>query len=491
MATLGSGAFYTAATVDNAPVLVAAELVAGNPMLNPVWEPGSAGLLLLVGSNPVVAHGYGTTLPDPVRHLRDHRAAGGRIWVLDPRRTESAALADRHLAVRPDADVEILAALAAGLLERGADEAELARWCDAADVDALRVALAPFTLARAAAVADVPEADMAELLEELRRCEGRLAAFCGTGTTMARDGVLVDWLRWVLLILTGSLDRPGGMRFNRGVVNRPRPPQADPPSAAPGPRTRPDLRRVAGQVPAVALADEIEGGEVRALIVTGGNPLTAFPEPARLRRALGSLDVLAVVDVADNELVEMATHVLPATGQLERADLSLAEHVALRSGIQYTAPVVPPVAERRPTWWIMASLGRRCGVDLLGGAAPDDLTDEVFLGGLLGHGPLDAATVLAAGAHGCDVDVEYGWVHDTLLPGGRWGIAPAVLLDRLAGAGERPRRAPAGAATGDGVEQLRALRRYRRRARGPGQPGRCRGGGDRRRRRGGRAQRPR
>lgn len=110
MRAVGSSSFYSAATVDNAPVLVAAELVAGNAMLNPVWDPDRPGLLLLIGTNPVVSHGYGTTLPDPVRRLRDFRARGGRVWVVDPRRTESAQLADAHLPVRPGGDVALLAA---------------------------------------------------------------------------------------------------------------------------------------------------------------------------------------------------------------------------------------------------------------------------------------------------------------------------------------------------------------------------------------------
>lgn len=427
----GSTSFYTAATVDNAPVLVAAQLVAGNPMLNPVWEPGNGGPVLFVGSNPVVAHGYGTTLPDPVRHLRDHKASGGTVWVVDPRRTETASLADRHLAARPGTDVELLAALAAGLLRDGADAEELSRWCRTDEVEALRAALAPFSLARAAEVTGLQEADIAELLDELRACDGRFAAFCGTGTTMARDGVLVDWLRWVLLVLTGSLDWSGGMRFNRGAVNRLPPWSGDVP-AGPGPASRPDLQRVAGQVPAVALVDEIEAGNVQALVVTGGNPLTALPEPDRVRAALEQLEVLAVVDVAGGELVDLATHVLPATGQLERADLTLAEHVSLTSGMQATRAVVAPGGERRPTWWILGQLARRHGGDILFGADPDHLTDELFLSGMLGPGPLDPDEVWANGPVPTPVAVEHGWVHDTMLPDGRWRIAPAVLLDRLA-----------------------------------------------------------
>ena len=429
--TIGSRSFYSAATVDNAPVLVAAELVAGNSGLNPVWEPGSGGPLLVVGCNPVVSHGYGTTLPDPIRHLRDHRASGGRVWVVDPRRTETAALADHHLATRPGSDVELLAYLAAGLLTDGHDRDELAERCSPESVDALRAALAPFDRERAEAATGLPADELEALLDELRRCRRRLAVFCGTGTTMARDGVLVEWLRWVLLVLTGSLDRPGGMRFNRGTINRLRPWAGDP-RPRPGPSSRPELPRVVGQLPAVALVDEIERGELRALVVTGGNPLAAFPDPARVRAALGSLDVLAVHDVVDGEMTELATHVLTGVGQLERADIKLNEAVSLRSALPSTRAVVSPVAERRPSWWIFASLARRGGHDLLGGAEPDDLDDEAYLGGLLAPGPLDAEEVFGAGPHGVEVPVEYGWVRETMLPEGHWRIAPEVLVDRLA-----------------------------------------------------------
>jgi len=430
MRALGSASFYSAATVDNAPILVAAELVTGNPMLNPVWNPDEPGLLILVGSNPVVSHGYGTTLPDPVRRLRDYRAAGGRIWVLDPRRSESAALADEHLAVRPGADVALLAAVARELLASVDLAGEL---CVAADIDALRAALAPFTIERAAAVADIDTASIERLVDDIRRFPGRLAMFCGTGTTMAADGILTEWLRWVLLIITGSLDRPGGMRFNRGIVNRPRPsrPESAPGAAAPGPASRPELPRVAGQVPAVALVDEIEAGRVRVLVVTGGNLLTALPEPQRVRAALQTLDAFVVVDVIDNEMTALATHLLPATGQLERADLSLAEHVSIRSGVQATYPVVGPVAERRPVWWMLAGLAARLGIELMPGLDLAATTDETFLSGLLAHSPVSGVEVFAAGPHGLDVPIEFGWVRDTMLPGGVWGIAPPELLVRL------------------------------------------------------------
>ncbi len=156
-------------------MLVAAELVSGQPMLNPVWDPTVAGLAIFVGTNPVVSHGYGTALPDPIRHLRDYRARGGRVWVLDPRRTETAAQADVHVPVRPGADVAVLGALANALFEHGADEHELRDHCDAAEVAAVRAALAGFTVERAAAAADVDRDLLDGLVAEVRAHRGRVS----------------------------------------------------------------------------------------------------------------------------------------------------------------------------------------------------------------------------------------------------------------------------------------------------------------------------
>ena len=429
--SIGSRSFFTAVTVDNAPALVTAELVSGEPMLNPVWDPTRPGLAIFVGTNPVVSHGYGTALPDPIRHLRDYRAGGGRVWVLDPRRTETAAQADAYLPVRPGADVTVLAATANALLQRGADALGLREHCDAAEVASLRAALAGFTIERAAAAADVDPALLEQLVADVREHRGRIAMHCGTGVTMARDGILAEWLRWVILIASGSLDRRGGMHFHRGLVHRLRRRRLAP-AAAPGAASRPELPRVVGQLPAVALVDEIEAGNIRALFVTGGNPLTAFPQPDRLEAALRQLDVLAVVDVADNALAAIATHVLPATGQLERADITLAELTALRSGLQATPPIVEPYADRRPVWWMFAKLERAMGRSKPGAVDPDDLSDDDYLRGVLAHSRVNADDVFAAGPRGIDTPVEYGWVHADLLPDGRWSIAPAVLLRRLA-----------------------------------------------------------
>ena len=431
MGSVGSSSFYTAATVDNAPVLVAAEAVAGHPMLNPVWEPEHSRLLVLLATNPVVSHGYGTTLADPVRRLRENQALGGQVWTIDPRRTESAALSDNHLQVRPGSDVILLAALVRELFADEMCRDSLAATCHESDIDRLAQAVLPFSLDAAEIATGCSRQLIDELVAQLRSNFGRLAMFCGTGTTMATDGILVEWLRWVLLAMTNSLDVIGGMRFNEGVVNRLSPVR---PGAVTldGPSSRPELVRIAGQLPVAAMVDEIEAGRLKVLVVTGGNPLSAFPEPDRFRQAVALLDALVVIDVADTELCDLATHVLPAAGQLERADLTLAEQVAFRSGMQFTPPVVEPEADRRPVWWILGSLAARSERPMFGGAPLDALSDEGILAGLLGHGPLDASDVISAGSRGVDLPPTYGWVRERMLVDSRWRIAPEAFVERLA-----------------------------------------------------------
>ena len=437
---IGTRQRYTPVTVDNAPVLRAAELVTGASNLNPVWDPERSRLLVLFGTNPVVSHGYGTTLADPIARMREFRAGGAEVWVVDPRRTETAACADRHIANRPGSDHLILAWLVRELLADGADADELDRHCARADVERLRAAVAPFDLDRVVAGADVVEADLVGLLAAIRR-GGGIAVMCGTGVTMGREGVVAEWLRWVLLIVTGSVDRARGMGCNPGWLfpldrdERTHAPASDP-RREPGPASRGELTHWLGQHPCVALADEIERGPLRVLVVAGGNPLTAFPDPARTRDALARLDALVVLDVVHTSLTEVATHALPVAGQLERADVSMLENVAFGGRVQHTDAVVPVGADRRPAWWVLAQMARGLGLDVLQGIDPDACDDEQLLGRLASGSRDGYPALVAAGPHGLTAPPIPGWVHDRVLPEGRWRIAPQMLVERLAASGD-------------------------------------------------------
>jgi len=432
---IGSSQFYTAATVDVAPALRAADLVCGSWFLYPVWIPEDQEnrLAIYLGSNPAVSNGYLTMLPDPQRRIRAFRARGGKLWVVDPKRTQTAALADRHLAIRPGSDAVLLAWLIRELLAPGAggaDHHDYARTTNEEDRARLLKAVQPFTLAVASAATELDMSALNELLADIRAA-GRLALVAGTGITFGEHALLTEWLRWVLLIVTGSLDRTGGMWFNPGWIY-PLESQTQwvhSPAEGllgPGRPSRPELPSVFGQSPAIAIVDEIEAGNMKALLVVGSNPLTAFPDPKRTEAALKSLDTLVTIDVVETPITAMAAYVFPSVGQLERAD------VVAEVSTSFAPAVVPPVAERRPMWWILREVGRRLDVDVLEGLAADASTDEQVIRHMTAHGRDGSDALIAAGSVGLTPPPLYGWVREKALPNGRWRLTPPNMLERLA-----------------------------------------------------------
>jgi anaerobic selenocysteine-containing dehydrogenase len=430
---LGTKQRYSTATVDTAPIYRAAELVTGFWHTFPSWVPedGAPRLVIFLGVNPAVSHGYIGSAPftNPTGRLRSFRESGGELWVIDPRKTRSAALADHHLAPRPGTDALILAWLIRELLESGCDREELAIACVPDEVERLRRAVAQFELPRVAAAADVAESELLELLAAIRR-HRKLAILPGTGISFQPQGVVAEWLRWALLIITGSLDTEGGMHFNPSGVGPPEKPWTGHAPAegayAPAPSSRPDLRGLFGQRAAAALADEVESRELRALFVVGGNPLTALPRPDRVKAALRKLEMLVVIDTFENETTELATHVLPTAWLLERSDIQLLGRT------QFSPALFKPLAERKPAWWIYAQLAQRLNIELFDAPIdPDTCTEAEVLRRFAATARGGPETVLGAGTHGIRFPASHGWVHRHVLKDHCWRLAPAVLVDRL------------------------------------------------------------
>ena len=424
--TIGSPQKYTATTIDTPCKPLVAEAVGGWSGLTPVWDEHESSLLVLIGSNPIVSHGHSNAIPDPVRRLRAFRARGGVVVTVDPRRTETAAMSDLHLAPRPGTDWLLLAWTVRTLLElRPAPRR-------ATGVDELRAALAPLELdvvvRRTGLDPDTIDAFVALMCDH-----PRVSALTGTGSSMNTHADVTEYLLWALHVVTDSYDTPGGMWFNPGllsVLEERQLPVSDG-RPGPGPSSAPHLPRRFDEWPCVALLDEIEAGTVRALIVVGGNPALAFPESERTRRALASLDVLAVIDILPTATTDLATHVLPAVDQLERSDLTwLLDTYQLAVAGQYTPAVVAPRADRRPVWWIMGAIGERLGLDLLG--APVDTIDErTLLEPLLRRSRVGIDALLDAPSGVLATGPIHGWVTERVLPPGGWRLAPPPLLGAL------------------------------------------------------------
>lgn len=426
---LGSESWYTSLTVDCPAVTLVAEQVVGHPWLLPVPDL-AASLVVLVGTNPVASHGHTFNVAAPTRWLR-RWARTGELWVIDPQRTATARHAGVHLQPRPGTDHVLFAHLVRELLEDGADVAWLARHADG--VQTLRDVVAPFDERRVVQETGLDADAVAHLLDAIRR-HGRVAMVTGTGVNFQPAANLSVWLAWMVSAVTGSLDRPRGLWFNPGYLSQNHRAGVDvrDGAAAPGPRSRPELPGRFGELPCAAVVDEIEAGNLRTLVVLGGNPLIAWPQPKRTAAALRRLDALAVVDVIDHDLTRLATHVLPAAGQLERADVPTgAEVYALSSFSQLTDAVLPRGAERRPTWWILAQLGRRLGVDLLpSGLDPDTAGDVDVLAALYGSDRRRWDALVEAPS-GVEVhERPYGWVRRR-MPEGRVRLAPRPLVDQL------------------------------------------------------------
>jgi anaerobic selenocysteine-containing dehydrogenase len=427
LAAVGTRSRYTPITIDCPSKPLVAELVGGNMGLVPVPDYHRARLLLYVGSNPIVSHGSFHGLCDPVRHLCDGRSRG-EVWVLDVRRTETARLATRHLAPRPGTDAAVLAHVVRELLLDGAARTHID--AHTAGVDDLRTAVQRFDASTTATMTGLEIGDLVALVNAVRRA-GRVCVQTGTGTSMGPGANVVEHLAWALQVVTDSFEQPGGQWFNPGFLSPPDAPhRAFPPAtgAEAGPTSRPELPRRFNQLPCAALADEIECGNVRALLVFGGNPLVAFPEPDRLRRAFGRLDALAVWDIVETPTVACATHVLPALDSLERADVNLTTGVVASELVgRYTPPLAPPAGDQRATWWSVAGLARRMGLEI--GIDPDTSSEDSVLAGVLSASRVPADELREAGVVVIP-GIDHPWV-DAVLPDGRWQLAPPELLQQL------------------------------------------------------------
>ena len=433
--SLGTEQNYSALSVDCSGKFLVPELVAGVQL---PFQPDldECTLLIAIGVNTVVSHGHGVMMPNPLGRLRDVRARGARFVVIDPRRTETAHHADLHLAPRPGTDPALLAFVVRHVLRTGPDTAFLHACVDAASVERLRALVEPFTEAHAATICGVT-IEQLDQLAAMVTTAGRVAIETGTGVSLGRSANLTEWLVWALSAVTGSLDRPGGARFNPGFL---RPIEDALPSGRgdllPRPASRPDLPRVVnGEMPCAALPDEIESGALKALFVRVGNPAMALPDTARVRRALAQLDLLVVVDAHHTPTVDVATHVLPMADHFERGDL-LTGYLQAKPFMRYASAVVEPHGERRPQWWMFAELGRRLGFPLFGSSRVDraladqPLDDEVVAGALARSSRHPWDEVRAAPYGMLDDCLPPGWMMPARLPR-PLDVAPTELVEQF------------------------------------------------------------
>ncbi|SCF76631.1 molybdopterin oxidoreductase family protein [Streptomyces sp. Cmuel-A718b] len=351
---------FTASTLDQMPKHVSSGLLFGDAHAIPVPDLDRTGHLLLIGANPLESNGSLCTAPDFPGRLKALRRRGGTLTVIDPRRTRTARLADRHVAIRPGADALLLAAVAHTLIdEKLADPGPLAEHLDG--LDELAAALADFTPDAVAAACDVDADTITAIACELAAAP-TAAVYGRIGSCTVEHGTLASWLVDVLNILTGNLDRPGGALFPLSATARaPRAAGAGTRNAEPGTRNAAPGKGFAlgrwssrvsghpeakGELPIAALAEEIDSpGEdrIRALVVIAANPVLSAPDGDRLDAALADgLDFMVSVDPYLNETSRRADVVLPPPPPSQSAHFDFAfNNFAVHNQVRYTRAAVP------------------------------------------------------------------------------------------------------------------------------------------------------
>ncbi|MEZ0075114.1 molybdopterin oxidoreductase family protein [Planotetraspora sp. GP83] len=429
--SLGTRNVFSASTIDQIPKQVACGYLLGDPFAIPVPDLDRTDYLLVIGANPVESHGSLCAAPDFPGRLKALRRRGGKLVVVDPRRTRTAAVADEHLFVRPGTDPYLLLAIVHTLLAE-----DLATpGVEVNGIDELRRLAADFTPEAAARVCGVPAEDIARLARELAAAP-TAAVYSRIGTCTAEFGTVSQWLVDVINILTGNFDRPGGVMFPRPAIVeifRTGQPYA---SGQWHSRAR-GLPEVMGELPVSTLADEIETpgeGQVRALVTVGGNLVLSAPNGPRLDRAFADLDFMVCVDPYLNETTKHADVILPPPRMLQSPHY---DFLLLIVSVRNYARFSPAVLPLEPGQLSEAQILSRLTLIASGQSADADpaILDEMIVGQVLGM----AATMPGSPFEGRDVaelraelDGDSGpeLMLDAMLKLGPYGLSLADLRDK-------------------------------------------------------------
>ncbi|MDX2168294.1 MAG: molybdopterin-dependent oxidoreductase [Deltaproteobacteria bacterium] len=380
MDALGSHSMYASATQDCANKFAVARHLYGFPFTQPFPDVDRTECLIVVGANPVVSKWSFLQVSNPAKRLKEIGARGGRVYFVDPRRTESAKVAGTHVFIRPGTDVFFyLSFLNELIASGGVDRERVARHMTG--FDAVAQLAAAWPAERSETVTRIPAATLREMVAAYRNARGA-ALYCSTGVNMGGNGALAFWIQEVINAVSGNLDRLGGTLVGRGIMDfaafgvKHGVLMRDEPSRVGG------LRTVNDAFPGGVLADEIltpGDRQVRALFVTGGNPLVTMANAGRMREAFQQLELLVTLDIFRNETGSLAHYILPCTTPFERPDLPFIFPLMLglqsRPYLQATEPVVQPDGEQRDEASIYVDLARASGVNLFGSRAAQKLME--------------------------------------------------------------------------------------------------------------------
>ncbi|GAB5452456.1 MAG: molybdopterin oxidoreductase family protein [Halioglobus sp.] len=370
---------FSATSVDQLPHHLAALWLFGHKLLFPIPDIDRSDYFLMLGGNPVASNGSIWTVPDVRKRIKALQARGGKLVVLDPRRTETAELASEHHFIRPGSDVLLLLAVLNTLFEEGlADPAHLTAYTTG--LEEVAAAITDFTPEFAAVHTGIEADTLRRIARELATaqagiCYGRM------GVSVTEFGALNQWLIQIINIATGNLDKEGGSLFTSPALDNVQ--HSSPGGFARHRSTVRGLPEFDRELPVAALAEEItDAGDerIRVLFTGAGNPVLSTPNGAQLDAALDQLDFMVSLDPYINETTRHADIILPPTSPLEHDHYDMAFHLnAVRNTARFNDAIFDKPEGSLHDWEIFSELGQRLaarlGVDSQPAVEPAQIID--------------------------------------------------------------------------------------------------------------------
>ncbi|AZE87870.1 molybdopterin oxidoreductase family protein [Pseudomonas orientalis] len=428
---------YSATSVDQLPHHLSSHLMYGHGLLLPIPDIDHTDFMLILGGNPLASNGSIMTVPDVEKRLKAIQARGGKVVVVDPRRSETAAIADQHLFVRPGGDAALLFGLLNTLFAEGLTRDS---HLPVEGLESVRQAIAGFTAETMSRQCAVPAEQIRQLARDFAAAD-KAVCYGRMGVSTQAFGTLCHWLVQLINLVTGNLDRVGGALCTTPAVDLVA-------STGGGHFNRWQSRvsgrpEYGGELPVSALAEEMltEGeGQIRALVTVAGNPVLSTPNGRQLEQALDGLEFMVSVDLYINETTRYADLILPSTSALENDHYDTTFNMfAVRNVTRFNRAILPKPDGALHDWEIFVGLAKAFAADtgavLKPTMPPAQMIDFGLRAGTYGDASAHKLSVamLADHPHGVDLGpLKPNLAERLKTVDGKVQAAPAVILADLA-----------------------------------------------------------
>ena len=362
MKSLGTINRFSSASTDQMPHHVASNFMFGAGMLIPVPDIDRTDFMLIIGANPVVSNGSMMTAPNVLGRMKAIQKRGGKIVVVDPRRTRTAKIADQHLFIRPEKDALLLFAIIHCVFDsKKVKLRHLENMVEGLDeVENRAKSYSPETVSEFVGI----DATTIRTLADDMMAADSAVCYSRMGASTQTFGGLCLWLTNVLNIITGNFDRAGGAMFPQPAFDLLRNHKRGHKTSFGQHATR--VRKLPffnGEFPVATLAEEIqtEGeGQIKTLITVAGNPVLSTPSGHKLAQAFDELDYMVSVDIYLNETTKHANIILPGTTGVENSHFDIFfNSFSVRNTVKYSPPLFEKEEQQRSDWEILTEISAR------------------------------------------------------------------------------------------------------------------------------------